>query len=156
MPCSTNSLATPTSVPFILALLVQAMIDMTMQLHYFEDRVYLTSKEVAMATPSTPCSESTLTDRYQTTVPDPVRKVLGLNRRDRIAYTIGADGQVTISRAEDTNNDPLLGQFLNFLATDIRHNPQRLQSIDSELIDRIRSLVANVDLDLDAPLAEDE
>jgi antitoxin PrlF len=110
-----------------------------------------------MATPSTPCSESTLTDRYQTTVPDPVRKVLGLNKRDRIAYTIGSDGQVTISRVEDENNDPLLGQFLDFLATDIGANPQHLQSISSDLANRIQALVANVDLDLDTPLAaEDE
>jgi antitoxin PrlF len=109
-----------------------------------------------MATPSTPCSESTLTDRYQTTVPDPVRKVLGLNKRDRIAYTIGSDGRVTISRAEDTNNDPLLGQFLNFLATDIQHHPQHLQQVSSDLVDRIQQLVANVDLDLDAPLADED
>jgi antitoxin PrlF len=110
-----------------------------------------------MATPSTPCSESTLTDRYQTTVPDPIRKVLGLSKRDRICYTIGSDGQVTISRASDANDDPLLGQFLNFLATDIQHNPQHLQSISSDLVSRIRSLVANVEVDLDAPLAaEDE
>ncbi len=110
-----------------------------------------------MATPSTPCSESTLTDRYQTTVPDPIRKVLGLNKRDRIAYTIGSDGQVTISRAEDENNDPLLGQFLDFLATDIQHHPQHVQQVSSDLLNRMRSLVGNVDLDLDAPLAaEDE
>ena len=110
-----------------------------------------------MATPSTPCSESTLTDRYQTTVPDPIRKVLGLNKRDRISYTIGSDGQVTIARAEDENNDPLLGQFLNFLATDIQANPQHVRQVSSDLVDRIRSLIGNVDLDLDAPLsAEDE
>jgi antitoxin PrlF len=110
-----------------------------------------------MAIPSTPCSESTLTDRYQTTVPDPVRKVLGLNKRDRIAYTIGSDGQVTISRVEDANNDPLLGQFLDFLATDIQQNPHHVRQVSSDLVDRIRSLVGNVDLDLDAPLAaEDE
>lgn len=110
-----------------------------------------------MATPSTPCSESTLTDRYQTTVPDPVRKVLGLNKRDRIAYTIETDGRVTISRVEDANNDPLLGQFLAFLATDIQQHPQHLQQVSADLVDRIRSLVVNVDLDLDAPLAaEDE
>jgi antitoxin PrlF len=117
----------------------------------------LSVPEVAMATPSTPCSESTLTDRYQTTVPDPIRKVLGLNKRDRISYTIGSDGQVTIARAEDENNDPLLGQFLNFLATDIQANPQHVRQVSSDLVDRIRSLVDNVDLDLDAPLAaEDE
>jgi antitoxin PrlF len=109
-----------------------------------------------MATPSTPCSESTLTDRYQTTVPDPVRKILGLNKRDRIAYTIGSDGQVTISRAEDTNNDPLLGQFLNFLATDIQQNPQHIGQVSSDLVNRIQQLVANVDLDLDAPLTAEE
>ena len=110
-----------------------------------------------MATPSTSCSESTLTDRYQTTVPDPIRKVLGLNKRDRISYTIGSDGQVTIARSEDANNDPLLGQFLNFLATDIQANPQHLRQVSSDLVERIQSLVANVDLDLDAPLAaEDE
>ena len=109
-----------------------------------------------MATPSTPCSESTLTDRYQTTVPDPIRKVLGLNKRDRICYTIGSDGQVTISRAEDENNDPLLGQFLNFLATDIQANPQHVRQVSSDLVARIRSLVSNIDLDLDAPLTDDD
>lgn len=110
-----------------------------------------------MAIPSNPCAESTLTDRYQTTVPDPVRKVLGLNKRDRIAYTIGADGQVTISRVEDANDDPLLGQFLDFIATDIQTNPQHLRQVSTDLVERVRSLVGNVDLDLDAPLAaEDE
>ena len=36
-------------------------------------------------------AESSLTDRYQTTVPDLVRKTLGLNKRDKIAYTINSD-----------------------------------------------------------------
>lgn len=101
-------------------------------------------------------SESTLTDRYQTTVPETVRKVLGLNKRDKICYSIQADGQVVISRDDQTERDPILGQFLNFLAQDIEKNPQHLQSISSDLVSHVQSLVAEVDLDLDAPLSDED
>ena len=74
-----------------------------------------------------PYAESTLTDRYQTTVPEPVRKALGLSKRDKICYTIQADGRVLISRVEQ--DDPLIGEFLNFLAQDIAENPQHLKTI---------------------------
>jgi antitoxin PrlF len=103
-----------------------------------------------------PCSESTLTDRYQTTVPDPIRKVLGLNKRDRISYTIESDGKVTISRAEEPEQDPLLGKFLNFIARDIEQNPQHIKAINADLVERIRDLVDGVDIDLDAPLADED
>lgn len=109
-----------------------------------------------MAVTQTPCSESTLTDRYQTTVPKPIRKVLGLNKRDKICYTIQSDGQVVISRADKTQSDPILGQFLNFLARDIEKNPQHLQAISSDLVSRVQSLVAEVDLDLDASLSDED
>lgn len=103
-----------------------------------------------------PCSESTLTDRYQTTVPDPVRKILGLEKRDKICYTIQPDGQVVISRVDKTESDPILGQFLGFLARDIKKNPQHLQTISSDLVSRVQALVAEVDLDLDAPLPDED
>jgi antitoxin PrlF len=106
--------------------------------------------------PSAPCSESTLTDRYQTTIPDAIRKVLGLNKRDKICYTIQPDGQVVISRAEQTESDPILGQFLNFLAQDIKNNPQHLQAISSDLVSHVQSLVSAVDLDLNAPLSDED
>jgi antitoxin PrlF len=101
-------------------------------------------------------SESTLTDRYQTTIPDPVRKFLGLKKRDKICYTIQSDGQVVISRADQTESDPLLGQFLNFLVRHIEKNPQHLQAISSDLVNRVQSLVSEVDLDLDAPLSDED
>jgi antitoxin PrlF len=101
-----------------------------------------------------PCSESTLTDRYQTTIPDPVRKILGLNKRDKICYTIQSDGQVVISRADQTESDPILGQFLDFLARDIQNNPQHIQAISPDLLSRVQSLVSEVDLDLDTPLSD--
>jgi len=101
---------------------------------------------------------STLTDRYQTTVPDPIRKLLGLSKRDRICYTIEADGKVTISRAQEPENDPILGQFLNFIAKDIAQNPQHIKAISPDLVERIRVLVdgVDVDVDLDAPLADED
>ena len=74
-------------------------------------------------------AESSLTDRYQTTVPDLVRKTLGLNKRDKIAYIINSDGTVTITRSETSEEDPILGKFLNFLAQDMEQNPQHIQPI---------------------------
>ncbi len=109
-----------------------------------------------MVAKSVPCSESTLTDRYQTTVPEPVRKVLGLNKRDKICYTIQSDGQVVISRADQPESDPSLEKFLNFLAQDIERNPQQLQVISPDLVNYVQSLVADVDLDLDAPLLNED
>jgi antitoxin PrlF len=103
-----------------------------------------------------PCPESTLTDRYQTTVPDPVRKALGLSKRDKICYTIQPNGKVWISRADQAESDPVLGEFLNFLARDMEKNPQHLQAISSDLVSNVQSLVSGVDLDLDAPLLDED
>jgi antitoxin PrlF len=127
-----------------------------MRSHYHQAMVYKIDLEVAMATIPVPSPESTLTDRYQTTVPDPVRKALGLNKRDKICYTIQPDGKVWISRANQAESDPVLGEFLNFLARDIERNPQHLQAISSDLVSHVRSLVSDVDLDLDAPLLDED
>ncbi len=103
-----------------------------------------------------PYSESTLTDRYQTTIPEPVRKLLGLNKRDKICYTIQSNDQVVISRVDQTDNDPILTQFLDFLAEDMKHNPQNIKAISSDFVNRVQSLVSEVNLDLDVPLSEED
>ena len=101
--------------------------------------------------------ESTLTDRYQTTVPETVRRALKLSKRDKLHYTIRSDGAVLITRAAEAgDDDPVLGQFLNFLVGDIARHPERVQAIDSLLLTRIQSLVSQVEVDLDAPLAADD
>ena len=97
-------------------------------------------------------SESTLTDRYQTTVPDTVRKALQLNKREKIRYTIQSDGNVLLSRADQDEPDPALDSFLTFLANDIERNPQRLKAVTPELVSRIQELVGDIDIDLEAPL----
>lgn len=102
-------------------------------------------------------AESTLTDRYQTTVPETVRRALRLGKRDKLRYAISSRGQVVLTRAEATADaDPVLGQFLDFLARDMAAHPKRLQSLDAGLVRRIRALVAGVEVDLDAPLSADD
>ncbi len=93
---------------------------------------------------------STLTNRYQTTIPEPVRELLHLNKRDKITYTIKENGKVLLSRASE--DDPVLSDFLAFLANDIKNNPSHVRSISHDLINRARTLVSGVKIDLDAPL----
>ena len=101
--------------------------------------------------------ESTLTDRYQTTVPETVRRALKLGKRDKIHYTIRPSGEVVLTRVEASEgDDPVLGQFLGFLAADITRHPERLQAVDAGLVQRLQSLVGDVDVDLDAALSEDD
>jgi len=101
--------------------------------------------------------ESTLTDRYQTTVPETVRRALRLGKRDKIHYAIRPGGEVVLTRAEaSVGDDPVLGQFLDFLARDISSHPERLQVIDASFVQRLQSLVGGIAVDLDAPLPADD
>jgi antitoxin PrlF len=102
--------------------------------------------------------ESTLTDRYQTTVPDAVRRTLKLRKRDKIRYVVQPDGAVLLIRAEvSEESDPVVGKFLAFLARDMEVRPAQIRGINLALLRRARSLVKRVKVDLDAPLPpEDE
>jgi len=107
--------------------------------------------------PATLEVESTLTDRYQTTVPETVRRALRLGKRDKIHYTIRPGGEVVLTRAEASEgDDPVLGQFLSFLARDMANHPGRLQALDADLVQRLQSLVGGVEVDLDAALSADD
>ena len=101
--------------------------------------------------------QSTLTDRYQTTVPETVRRSLKLSKRDKIHYTIHPGGEVVLTRVDAAEeDDPVLGQFLGFLARDIAAHPQRLQAIDASLVKRIHSLVGGIEVDLNIALSADD
>lgn len=102
-------------------------------------------------------AESTLTDRYQTTVPETVRRALRLGKRDKIHYSIRPGGEVVLSRAQSVEgDDPVLGEFLSFLARDIANHPERLQAVDAILEQRIGSLVGSVEVDLEGRLSADD
>ena len=101
--------------------------------------------------------ESTLTDRYQTTVPETVRRALRLGKRDKIHYTVRPSGEVVLTKVEASEaDDPVLGQFLGFLARDIAKHPERLQSVDARFVRRLKSLVGGVEVDLDVALSADD
>ena len=100
--------------------------------------------------------DSTLTDRYQTTVPEPVRRALSLGKRDKIHYMIQPDGAVLITRKGPApDSDPVLGSFLGFLARDMAAHPEQIEVLDAGLVSRIRALVGDMTVDLDAPLSDD-
>ena len=76
-----------------------------------------------------------MTDRYQTPVPETVRRSLQLGKRDKIHYTIRPNGEVVLSQTDVLEaDDPVLGQFLGFLSRDIASHRERLQALDSRFV----------------------
>ena len=121
----------------------------------------LSSPNAAAAAADSPLeeAESALTDRYQTTVPQPVRRALGLRKRDRIRYAFRANGEVVLQRVSPEpaeEEDPALSPFLALLERDIARHPERLQPIRADLVQRLQDLVADIEVDLDAALPDDD
>lgn len=98
---------------------------------------------------------STLTDRYQTTVPASVRKALNLGRRDRIRYEVRSNGEVVMSRAE-SSPDPVMASFLVFLEQDMQAHPQNIRPVTEASLAKAQRLTAGMELDLDEALPEDD
>lgn len=102
-------------------------------------------------------AQSTLTERYQTTVPEPVRRALRLGKHDKIHYALLPSGEIVISRSAPAEDDPVVAGFLGFLAQDMQAHPEHIQAISPGLVERIQALTRGLEVDLDAPLApEDE
>ncbi len=103
-------------------------------------------------------SESTLTNRYQTTIPEPIRNVLKLHKRDKIAYDILSDGQVVITRTSDKPaDDPVFSQFLDFLEQDMLTHPEHIHVISQKLLDDSNALIGHInDINLDEPLSSED
>lgn len=96
--------------------------------------------------------QSSITDRFQTTIPKGVREALGLRRGDRLAYEVRGEEVVVRRRPEHEGNDPALTGFLDLLERDIAGRPDRLQRVPDALVRRGRTLVDGVQVDLDAAL----
>jgi antitoxin PrlF len=96
---------------------------------------------------------SKLTQRSQTTVPPGVRAALGIGPGERLGYVIQGDEVrlVNASAIEETE-DPVLGRFLEFMATDVVVHPERITPFPASLLARVRELTAGVQIDHDAPI----
>ena len=99
-------------------------------------------------------SESTLTSRYQTTIPQIVRKTLGLGKNDKIRYTVQENGSIVLTKLEKVEEDPVLRNFLDFLDRDMSNNPQNIYLLDKNIVEEARSLVSEVEIDFNSPLSD--
>jgi antitoxin PrlF len=99
-------------------------------------------------------AESTLTDRYQTTIPEVVRKALGLGKRDKLEFLLDETGAVRLKKSQDLeeHEDPALMAFLDLLAKDIEENPQKLREVPEFFWLAIDKLTEGVEVDLDEKL----
>lgn len=95
---------------------------------------------------------SSVTDRYQTTIPKGVRDALGIRRGDRLAYEVAGDRVMLRRQVETEADDPALLGFLDLIERDIAARPERLGRVPAGMIERARDLTQGVDVDLDASL----
>jgi len=99
--------------------------------------------------------ESTLTDKYQTTIPDAIRQALKLKKRDKIRFALKSDGTVTLNRASPAEeDDPLITEFLQFLAEEMASHPERIRALSPALVKRARALTKGIKVKLGSPLEE--
>jgi len=100
--------------------------------------------------------ESTLTSRYQTTIPELVRKALSLDKHDKVHYEVKPDGAVVMTRASTEDKDPVIEQFLSFLTQDMTKHPEQVQLLSASLVNRAQALVKGVPIALDCALSADD
>jgi len=95
--------------------------------------------------------ESTITAKGQTTVPKAVRQALGVDYGGRIAFVVDDRRRVHVERAEpETSEDPVVDQFLVFLAQDMANNAgHSISEFPEALLARAAALTEGVAVDLD-------
>src|SRR3954447_8076186 len=96
---------------------------------------------------------SKVTSRSQTTLPNGVRKALGLKPgEDALEWEIRGDEAVARRAASHDDDDPALIPFLEFLERDIAAHPERLQEMPESLYQRLLAVTAGMNVDPDEPI----
>jgi antitoxin PrlF len=106
-------------------------------------------------------AEANLTAQNQITIPAAVRKALKLQGgRSRVKFQIvPEEGRVVVLRVEPVakeHEDPALKPFLNLLAKDMMQRPQRIAPFPGSLLEKARSLVEGIGVDLDSSLTGED
>jgi antitoxin PrlF len=79
-----------------------------------------------------------------------------LSKKDKIKFVIQPNGSVMLSRVEPIESDPVIDSFLAFVANDMQEHPEKLQALTASMRDRVEVLTAGIELDLDAPLSDED
>ncbi len=91
---------------------------------------------------------STLTSKNQTTIPEPVRKALGLSKLDKIQFLVLEGGKVLLEKntpeQDEFESDPVVGHFLHFLETSMLENPGSIKPASKSRYAHYRQLVGDV------------
>jgi antitoxin PrlF len=99
---------------------------------------------------------STITQKGQTTIPKPVREALGLDFGGRIAFYIDENRRVSVERDDEDAEDPVIDEFLVFLAKDMKDHPEKsVGEFPDALVARMDTLTSGMKVDMDAPIDGD-
>lgn len=91
--------------------------------------------------------ESTLTQRFQTTIPAPVRKVLHLDKTAKIGYRVTKKGTVEMFNAGMEHVDSALGPFLAMLDARLKSAPEKIRPYTEADYEADMELVKGVKVD---------
>ena len=92
---------------------------------------------------------STMPSKNQTTIPKSVRKALGLEKQDRILFSVLDSGKVLLEKNntddEEFEHDPVVGKFLYFLENSMTKNPDSIKPTSQSRFNRLRQLTRETD-----------
>lgn len=90
---------------------------------------------------------STMTSKNQTTIPESVRKALGLEKQDKLRFSVLEGGQVLLEKdvidEEECDDDPVVHNFLNFLEQSMLDSPESIRPASSSRYARYRQLAGD-------------
>lgn len=97
---------------------------------------------------------SKVTSRSQTTLPNGVRKALGIKPgEDTLEWEIRGDEAIARRATADSDaEDPALAPFLQLLERDITEHPERLSGLPEDLYRRWMAVTEGMEGDLDDPI----